>query len=335
MTILQHPPLPSGHFPDSFPVRSPLRAGASQSANCDTGGGSIIYSASQLSALTRLFSAAVFRELAKKGRSGLFRRLVDQTNLGGRCASDATVGDTFDSAFDILKIAGQRDEYIYRAAISHKILMGTHSLQTASMLNEFRAGACKADLVILNGTATVYEIKSERDSLTRLANQVENYKRVFAKVNVIASEGHVEGVLATVPDDVGVMCLSRRYRISTVREAIDCPERICPVTVFESLRSAEAVAILKTLGVPVPQVPNTQRHTALRALFADLDPTTLHVEMVRTLKRTRNLAPLGELVDQLPASLQAAALAIPVRRADHDRLVAAVGTPLRAAMAWS
>src|SRR3546814_5194136 len=108
-------------------------------------------------------SDLVFREMAKKGRSGLFRRLIDQTDLIERAYPRATVGDTFDSAFDILKVAGHRDEYIYRAAISHKVLMGTHSLRTASMLNEFRAGSCKADLVILNGTATVYEIKSERD----------------------------------------------------------------------------------------------------------------------------------------------------------------------------
>lgn len=299
------------------------------------GGGTTIYSAAQLSALTRLFSATVFREMAKKGRSGLFRRLIEQTGLMARVDTYATVGDAFDSAFDVLKVAGHRDEYVYRAAISHRVLMGTHSLRTAAMLNEFRAGSCKADLVILNGTATVYEIKSERDSLARLANQVDNYKRVFAKVNVIASEGHVDGVLASVPDDVGVMCLSKRYRISTVREAINCPARICPVTVFESLRTAEAAAILKVLGVTVPQVPNTQRHAAMRELYATLDPTALHVEMVRTLKRTRDLAPLGELVDRLPESLQAAALSVSVRRADHPRLVEAVATPLAAAMAWS
>lgn len=325
----------SGDFPDSVAERSPLRGAPPHGAMCGSGGGMNIYSAAQLSALTRLFSATVFREMAKKGRSGLFRRLIEQTDLIERGDPGATVGDTFDSAFDILKVAGHRDEYIYRAAISHKVLMGTHSLRTASMLNEFRAGSCKADLVILNGTATVYEIKSERDSLTRLANQIENYKRVFAKVNVIASEGHIEGVLATVPDDVGVMCLSKRYRITTVREAVDCPARICPVTVFESLRTPEAVAILKVLGVAVPQVPNTLRHAALRDLFATLDPATLHVEMVRTLKRTRDLAPLGDLVDSLPESLQAAALSVSVRRADHPRLVDAVATPLRAAMTWS
>ncbi len=302
---------------------------------CGFSGGMNIYSVAQLSVLTRLFSATVFREMAKKGRSGLFRRLIEQTDLLEHVDPRATVGNTFDSAFEILKVAGYRDEYIYRAAVSHKVLMGTHSLRTASMLNEFRAGSCKADLVILNGTATVYEIKSERDSLTRLANQVENYKRVFAKVNVIASEGHIKGVLATVPDDVGVMCLSKRYRITTVREAVDCPARICPVTVFESLRMAEGAAILRAMGVTMPKVPNTQRHVAMRDLFAAVDPVALHVEMVRTLKRTRNLAPLGDLVDRLPESLQAAALSVSVRRADHPRLVDAIATPLCAAMAWS
>lgn len=293
------------------------------------------YSTAQLSALTRLFSAAVFREMAKRGRSGAFRRLLEQSCLIEHVRPHLTVGDAFDSAFDILKIEGHRDEYIYRAAISQKVLMGTHSLRTASMLNEFRAGTSKADIVVLNGTATVYEIKSERDSLARLANQVENYKRVFAKVNVIASEGHIAGVLDTVPDDVGVMCLSRRYQIKTVREAEDCPARICPETVFESLRMAESAAILQELGVTVPDVPNTQRYSVMRALFATLDPVELHIEMVRTLKRTRDLAPIGDFVERLPKSLHAAALSISVRRSDHSRLIDAIATPLHAAMTWS
>src|SRR3546814_15204086 len=133
---------------------------------CGSGGGMNIYSAAQLSALTRLFSATVFREMAKKGRSGLFRRLIDQTDLIERAYPRATVGDTFDSAFDIMKVAGHRDEYIYRAAIRHKVLMGPHSLRTASMLNEFRAGRCQADHVILTGPATDHENTSARENRT-------------------------------------------------------------------------------------------------------------------------------------------------------------------------
>ena len=168
-------------------------------------------SASELSAITRLFSSAVFRELARTGRSALFRRLIEMTSLPERRDSHATVRDAFDSAFKRLKVDGQRDEYIYRAALTQKILIGKHSLRTASILSEFRTGTCKADLVILNGTSTVYEIKSERDSLVRLSNQVKNYKLVFAMVNVITSEGFVDDVCMTVPADVGVMYLSKRY----------------------------------------------------------------------------------------------------------------------------
>ena len=284
--------------------------------------------------MTRLFSSGVFREMAQKGQSRLFARLVGLAKVGDRCGSNATVGDAFDSAFHVLKTTGLRDEYVYRAALTHKVLLGTHSLRTACMLNEFRAGTCKADLAILNGTATVYEIKSERDSLTRLANQVENYKKVFAKVYVIAGETHVRGVLATVPEDVGVMCLSRRHQITTVREVTDRPDRICPATVFESLRSAEACAILKDLGVAIPDVPNTLLHAEIRECFRRLRPEDVHFAMVKTLKRTRDLAPLSQLVDRLPPSLHAAALSIRVRRSDHDRLVDAVRTPLGDAMAW-
>lgn len=291
--------------------------------------------ASQLSAMTRLFSSAVFREMANKGRSALFTRLFEQTQIETRCGPSATVGDAFDSVFSVLKTTGLRDEYIYRAALTHKVLMGKHSLNTACMISEFRVGTCKADLAILNGTATVYEIKSERDSLARLANQIENYKKVFANVYVIVSETHVHSVIETTPEDVGIMCLSRRYQISTVREALDCPGRICTATVFESLRSAEACSILVELGVGVPEVPNTMLHAAMRKCFQRLEPKDVHGAMVKTLKRSRNLAPLSGLVDRLPRSLHAAALSIQVRRSEHDRLVEAVETPLGAAMAWA
>jgi hypothetical protein len=107
------------------------------------------------------------------------------------------------------------------------------------------------------------------------------------------------------------------------------------VTVFDTLRAAEALAILKALGIKVPEVPNTQRHAMLRAVFAELEPTAVHQEMVKVLKRTRSLIPLGDLVARLPVSLQAAALSIPVRRGDHERVVSAIETPLELAMEWA
>jgi hypothetical protein len=214
-------------------------------------------------------------------------------------------------------------------------LLGKHNLKTACMLTEFRAGECKADLSILNGTTTVFEIKSERDSLTRLERQVRNYKRVFASVVVLVGENHVAPVLRATSKDVGVLSLSRRYHISTEREPVACPERICPATVFESLRTTEAKAILKRLRHDVPDLPNTRMHAALRAAFELLDPKDVHDAMLATLKQSRSLFSLATLIERLPRSLQPAALWVPMRKLDHDKLVAAVQTPLQQAMGWA
>lgn len=291
--------------------------------------------ATQLSALSRLFSSAVFREMGRKGRSPLFTRLFPQTGLSGQSIARGTVGAAFETAFAALRRSGFRDEYVYRAALTHNILLGRHSLSTASMLTEFRAGSCKADLAILNGTATVYEIKSDRDSLTRLTNQLENYRKVFAKIYVIASEAFVQEIISSTPSDIGVLSLVRWNRIQTVREAVNRPELVCPETIFDSLRLAEAREILRDFNIAVPNVPNTMLYGVMRKYFAQLDPTETHQKMVQTLKKTRNLTQLGSLVDQLPPSLQPAALSIPIRQADHERLLQAVQTPFNEAMAWA
>jgi hypothetical protein len=292
-------------------------------------------SGEQLAAISRLFSSSVIREMARKGKSPLFARLANQSGLRSSPSAGERVRDLFDTAFSLLKREGFRHEYIYKAALTHNILLGKHSLRTASMLNEFRVGECKADLAILNGTAKVYEVKSERDSLTRLDRQVAAYATVFARVYVIAAENHIDGVIASVPRDVGILRLNGRHQIQTLREAADRPERTSPAAIFDSIRTDEARRILLSQGVSIPSVPNTELNCVLRQLFIKLDPCTAHEGMVRVLKKTRNLLPLSDLVAQLPHSLQTAALSVPLRKLDHMRLVAAANSRLDDALSWA
>ncbi|WP_197529618.1 sce7726 family protein [Botrimarina mediterranea] len=239
-----------------------------------------------------------------------------------------------DRAFQHLKQAEHRHEYVYKAAIAKKILLGIHSLQTASMLTEFRVANCKADVVILNGTATVYEIKSERDSLTRLRAQIEAYLRVFATVNVIVGENHVESAFDIAPVGVGVLLLTNRYSISVLREGVEDVHRTCPHAIFDSITLREAESILANNGVPIPSVPNTQRYGMLREAFACLTPDAAHRGMVSTLKQTRSLLSLQSLLDNLPESLYSASLSTRLRKSDHDRLIQAVQSPLQTALQW-
>jgi hypothetical protein len=290
---------------------------------------------SQLAAIARLFSSAVLREMARQGSSALFARLAREAIASSNLSAESRVGGFFDAAFELFKRIDCRHEYIYKATVTQKILLGRHSLQTASMLSEFRIGDCKADVSILNGTATVYEIKSERDSLSRLEKQIETYKSFYAKVYVIAGVNHVEAIRGMVSDDVGIMILSSRHQITTLREAVDCPERTSPITIFESIRTAEAKQILELMGVDIPEVPNTQMRAVLREYFVKLSSRDAHTGMVTILKRTRNLQPLSALVQSLPRSLHSSVLSVPLRRIDHERLLRAVETPLAQALCWS
>lgn len=289
----------------------------------------------KLAAISRFFSSGVILEMARRGRSALFTRLATESDLVSSVPHYEPVSSVFEAAFSSISRLGNRDEYIYRAALTQKVLLGIHNLATASMLSEFRVGNCKADVVILNGTATVYEIKSERDSLMRLERQIAAYREVFARVYVISSDGHVDSIMNIVPNDVGILTLNTRHQISPIREATDRAERASPAAIFEAVRTEEARLILELHGIKFPEVPNTMLRSTLRQAFLQLDARQAHGGMVDVLKRTRNLSPLSALVSQLPRCLQPAALSIPLRKLDHARLLLAINTSFRDAMEWA
>ena len=286
------------------------------------------------SAVARFFSSAVLKELAALGRSPTLARLIRESGMNFDELSQENLSVLFDHAFDFLKYRKNRHEYVYKTALMQKVLLGIHSLNTASMLTEFRIAPCKADVVILNGTGTVYEIKSERDSLSRLEEQLSAYSSVFAKVNVILGENHLKAAMAVIPDYVGIMVLSDRYQITTLREATDDASRTSPAAIFEALSQREAALILKAAGVEIPKVPNTKSYEALRRLFVDLDSDFAHKEMVNVLKKTRNLLPLESLLKELPKSLYTVAIASKLRRKDQVRLIGSLNTPICEAKFW-
>lgn len=284
-------------------------------------------------AIARIFSSAVFRELVRDGRSSLFARLVHEIY---REESTCTwsVGRFFDECFNFLKRSDLRNEYAYKSAIIQKILLGSHSLNTASIVDEFRVGGNKADLVMLNGTSNAFEIKSERDRLDRLCTQVSSYSEVFAEVTVLCAEKHLRAVQDTVPDFVGVSVLTERFQISKVRKGVNDPERTNSVSIFNSITKKEAAEVLKRLGVAVPDLPNTLMHHALELEFSRLPSAQVHDEMVKVLKITRSLSGMSESLQEVPRSLRVFALTVPMKKRGKENLLGALDTPLMDALKW-
>lgn len=291
-----------------------------------------MFTINQIEILSRIFSSKLFYKLARLDFY-LLQNLLQESKIGKESVNHNTkLGDFFDLVFESLMKPGIRNEYIYKSAIAHKRLLGVHSLNTSVMLSEFRAETSKADVVLLNGQSTVYEIKSERDSLSRLATQISDYQKLFSHINVITSVEQAPTVLLAVPEHVGVLSLTSRYQISTVREAKDYKEKLCPASMFSSLRREEARAILENLGVELPRVPNTQIFQVMQQLSKNLDRIAVHDEMVKVLKASRSQANLHEFVNSIPRSVQAAALFFPMKKEQQQSFINTMGMPLHAVM---
>ncbi|NMH66234.1 sce7726 family protein [Shewanella salipaludis] len=289
----------------------------------------------QLAAISKLFSSSVLQEMTIKGRYDGFSSLVQETSFLDSVDSDFLVADFYEYMFRMLIRTENRQEYVYKSAVVQKVLLGKHSLNTASMLSEFRVEKSKADIAVLNGTSTVYEIKSERDKLSRLKVQIDSYRKFFANVNVIVGENHIDAVKEIVPVDVGIMTLTNNYTISVDREAVNIPSRTCPSTIFDSIRREESIKILQEIDVSVPELPNSRIYAELKKIFSIQDPEVIHHYMVKVLRETRSLNSLKSTIKKIPNSLRAAVLGMSLKKEDVSNLELVVNTPLVEALKWN
>lgn len=65
-------------------------------------------------------------------------------------------------------------------------------------------GEARADIALANGVFHGYEIKSDLDTLERLANQKECYNLTFDKITIIVGVKYAEKILGNVPEFWGI-----------------------------------------------------------------------------------------------------------------------------------
>jgi len=258
------------------------------------------YTHDELVATSRLFSTAVAKELVGTRGFPLLGRLIKQANLVLDLPSKSTLASVFEVALSRLQCEYQSD-YVFREALwrSHS---GRGKRTANTIVQEFRVGTKRADLVLLNGTSTAFEIKSNWDNLDRLDSQLHAFRPAFAKVVVVVGDEHLEGVRRQLPAEVGIARLTRRAGIKVVRRPGDCSSTVSARAVFNSVSMAEAHQILRHAGLVVPDVPNTERHAAYGRIFDDMPGHVAHRLMLSVLKETRR-AELPATTSSIPAAI--------------------------------
>mgnify|MGYP000845102576 CR=1 FL=1 len=255
-----------------------------------------------------LFTPSTLKSLLSDGATDTQESLIAALQIELGLSPGCLLSETINKTYSILRREGNRTDYVYRNAIIDKIVVGKHSINTATPIQEFRVGSSLADLVVLNGTSTVYEIKSERDTFRRLASQIENYSKVFERTYVVTSAARLHSLEHDLPEHVGIITLSRDYTLQTVREATTNWELIDTIAISRTMTIPEACTVLKRLNTPVPNVPNMLIRRAIDDSFERLDAQICSQAFTSTLKSSRRPRFTQADITKVPRPLRSFAL---------------------------
>ena len=107
-------------------------------------------------------------------------------------------------------------------------------------------GEARIDVLTVSGVLHGYEIKSNRDRLTRLASQAATYNRVLDRVTLVVCPRHVEAALQLIPEWWGVLLASGSFEavsLTAIRPAAQNPDQD-PRALVELLWRDEALELL-------------------------------------------------------------------------------------------
>lgn len=275
--------------------------------------------------LASVFSSRVFRDLAMGvERPNLQARLTALTDIPLR--NDATLGDAFDAAYRLL-VRDYRSEYTFKNELVSKIIFGRHSPSTATALIEQPMGSSEADVLVLNGTSTVYEIKTEFDSYSRLGRQLADYSRYADLVNVVTSDNRATAIERMLPGHVGLLTWQRSGALRVVRPPKSNLDALQSGCIFELLRTREALAALtQHVGYSV-DVPRGHLRQRLNEIFARLDIAEAHGLVVRQLRSRKSSARSLARVPWFPRSLRAAAYGTELSQVGTQRVLERLSAP--------
>jgi len=147
-------------------------------------------------------------------------------------------------------------------------------------------GDARVDLAVVNGSFSGYEIKSDRDTLARLPNQLAAYELCFDTMTIVVGQRHVHECLGTLPHSWGIweaVSTSEGVKFGCWREPSNNPN-ITPERVVQLLWKSEARDALLGMGM---KPPSKASRRDLWALLVKAVPAHELFRMVRNHIRAR------------------------------------------------
>lgn len=217
--------------------------------------------------LNRVFSKSMIKELLSSGRSEIIDNAYEIYFGKDNTTNNKT---KIESLYKIIE-KHYRNEYLFKNIIFNKMLLGRHSLNTTSALTELWINNSKADFVMFNGKATVYEIKTMLDNLDRLDNQIRDYYKVFDYVEIIVDEVHLPKIIERYTEsNVGISILTKRNSISSVKKPKQSAQHFSYESLYKILRKQERKNILNHFYGELPIVTQFEEFERYYLIFKEI-----------------------------------------------------------------
>lgn len=254
--------------------------------------------------LAKIFTSSNINKVAQGDFSNIYDAVSNFSDLEGL----GTLEEIYDESYKLL-CKHYPNEYVVKNIIANNILIGTHSMNTASMLSELRVGSNKADCVIINGHSTCYEIKTKYDSLKRLSDQLASYVQAFDYTYIVAHEVHLKAILeihSKNPVFGIILSNSRNSRNSrnSLSKKVIAPKSMCfnSNLMFHTLRKEEYVDIIREITGVEPNYPDTELFLECKNIFCNLEQKVASRQFKRVLKKYRRND--NGFINELPKSMK-------------------------------
>lgn len=259
----------------------------------------VIIMGEQQSVLNRLFTQHVFDDLALNHINKVYGTVVK------RYVDDAEAKNNGEIISEIYYYMSKkhRNEYFYQNTLINKLLLGRHSINTTTALTQIPIGRSKADFILINGKAVVYEIKTELDNLERLATQIEDYYKAFNNVCIVTCEENIKKLTELFDNNtVGICVLTKKNTLKFIKKPL-CNNRFLQYKeMFKVLHKKEFENILLAYYKKTPECSAVFYYDECFDWFQKIPQEVVYSLFLRQLKKRNTI--IKEQIDNIPYELR-------------------------------
>lgn len=230
-----------------------------------------------------------------------FQSVLSDKNISLPATYKSVISDLYQE----LKL-NHRNEYFYKNELLNSLLIQNGKISFCSALTELPVADSKTDMIFIdeNNVGTVYEIKTELDTLNRLESQIQDYYKAFPYVYIVTSSNHLHQLEQVLEGtNVGIIELTNDNEFVYRKEAAYNASSLSHDVLFRILRKKEFESIVIKYFGKLPDVSDFVYYGICLELLENLDIVLFQKEVMSCLKKRNLIRDVESFTDNVPYEL--------------------------------